>query len=142
MSDSTRRAAIGGHITEDMGYETPCWMWPYAKTDEGYGLVFVSRVLRSAHRAYYEQHVGPIPAGLTLDHLCRNRACVNPAHMEPVTIAENVRRGKGTKLTHADVAEIRSRLAEGEKHVKIARDYGVSSDAISDIARGRKWVAV
>jgi hypothetical protein len=45
------------------------------------------------HRDVYEQLVGPIPEGLVLDHLCRNRSCCNPAHLEPVTTAENVRRG-------------------------------------------------
>lgn len=46
-----------------------------------------------AHRVVYEHELGPIPAGLTLDHLCRVRSCVNPAHLEPVTIGVNVLRG-------------------------------------------------
>ena len=50
-----------------------------------------------AHRVYYERHVGPVPEGLELDHLCRNPGCVNPEHLEPVTHAENIRRGYQAK---------------------------------------------
>jgi hypothetical protein len=60
---------------------------------EGYPRVNYQGSRRRAHRLFYEVFVGPIPQGLTLDHLCRNRACVNPAHLEPVLSVENVMRG-------------------------------------------------
>lgn len=69
-----------------------CWEWMGALNHSGYGRLSVkNRVLR-AHRVVYELLRGPIPTGFTLDHLCRNRSCVNPAHLEPVSIGENVMR--------------------------------------------------
>lgn len=73
-----------------------CWTWAGTIDQDGYGSFSLgSRGHRRAHRLSYEHFVGPIPEGLTIDHLCRNRACVNPAHMEPVTNRENVLRGEG-----------------------------------------------
>lgn len=71
-----------------------CWVWTGALNASGYGAVGRdSKVLR-VHRVTYELLVGPIPDGLQLDHLCRNRACCNPEHLEPVTNRENWLRGQ------------------------------------------------
>lgn len=70
-----------------------CWEWQGTRRG-GYGRVKILGRLQEAHRASYEYHIGPIPAGLVIDHLCRNRACINPKHLEPVTGLENIRRGE------------------------------------------------
>lgn len=71
----------------------PCWLWTAHRSSHGYGRVGVDGKGRQAHRVVYELLVGPIPDGMQLDHLCRVRHCVNPAHVEPVTPRENYRRG-------------------------------------------------
>ncbi|KOG21765.1 hypothetical protein ADK36_12325 [Streptomyces viridochromogenes] len=71
-----------------------CWLWTAKPNGEGYANVRIDGVHYRAHRLAYELLVGPIPDGLVLDHLCRVRHCLNPAHLEPVTIAENIRRGR------------------------------------------------
>jgi hypothetical protein len=90
---------------EDRGYKTPCWIWQLSKRHGGYGQIKTpgrpKDAPRPAHIVYYERYVGPIPAEAELDHLCRVPACVNPDHLEPVTHAENVRRGEAGKKTGA-----------------------------------------
>ncbi len=92
-----RRLSGVPYQEQDMGYKTACWVWQRARSRSGYGQAYDGRMMRPAHRVYYEREYGEVPKGLVLDHLCRLRACVNPAHLEPVTHAENVRRGNVTK---------------------------------------------
>lgn len=68
------------------------WTWRGAVNDSGYGAIWDGTRLVYAHRLAYELLVGPIPSGMTIDHTCANRLCVNPAHLEAVTIRENIRR--------------------------------------------------
>lgn len=80
-----------------------CWSW-LGTVVKTYGYLQMAghrRVL--AHRFAYELLVGPIPNGLEIDHLCRNRTCVNPSHLEPVTRGENIRRSTG--ITNSNAAK-------------------------------------
>lgn len=72
-----------------------CWEWAAGLMGGGYGQFHYQGKPAYAHRWLYELAIGPIPDGLTLDHLCRNRKCVRPDHLEPVTRGENVLRGIG-----------------------------------------------
>jgi hypothetical protein len=69
-----------------------CWPW-LGKLSNGYGYFWTGAHVQPAHRTSYEHFVGPIPEGLHIDHLCRDRSCINPDHLEAVTPQENLRRG-------------------------------------------------
>ncbi len=73
--------------------DSGCWEWTAGKNSTGYGQFYFHLRLERAHRVAYTLLVGPIPEGLAIDHLCRNRGCVNPSHLEPVTNRENLLRG-------------------------------------------------
>lgn len=83
-----------------------CWVWVAGKR-RGYGHFFLNGNSISAHRFSYELLVSKIPEGLQLDHLCKNRSCVNPDHLEPVTLQENLRRGDGNVKATQKAAQLR-----------------------------------
>ena len=80
---------------------TGCWVWQRARDMHGYGVIQVRGKALGAHRVAYEIVKGPIPEGLTIDHLCRTRACINPDHLEAVTNRENILRGEGFAAINA-----------------------------------------
>ena len=83
------RLAERTHRVDDTG----CWEWQGATKRGGYGHMSVQGKMQLVHRLAWKVVMGDIEPGMEIDHLCRNRACLNPAHLEPVTKEENVRRG-------------------------------------------------
>ena len=116
MDDLTARRAAGPidgwvkrdpleRLLENVDKSGDCWLWTGQLNNKGYGLFSYKNQKRAAHVVLWEHMVGLVPAGLELDHLCHSndltcrdgstclhRRCVNPAHLEPVTHAENMRR--------------------------------------------------
>ena len=78
-----------------------CWLWKAAINNTGYSIFWGNGKLGAAHRFAYKLLVGEIPVGYDLDHLCRVRHCVNPAHLEPVTRQENLLRGQTITASNA-----------------------------------------
>jgi hypothetical protein len=126
-----------------------CWLWTGSLSDEGYPTSINWKGRSSlAHRTFYLRLKGPIPDGYQLDHLCRERRCVNPDHLEPVTPVENTRRSAATKLTVVQVSEIRRLLPMSRKPwskptpATIAPLFGVSRRTVAQIAAGETWADV
>lgn len=84
-----------------INWQTGCWEWSGLKMPSGYGQISENGIHRIAHRVAYELIEGPIPDGLQLDHLCRVRHCMNPAHLEPVTPRVNVLRSTSFSAANA-----------------------------------------
>lgn len=106
----------------------------------GYGMErSAAGPMRSAHRLAYERAKGAIPAGLQIDHLCRVRECVNPDHLEAVSQRENIRRGRGTKLTAEDVRVIKRSSDSPEA---LAKRFGVTVPHVKQIRKGKVWADV
>lgn len=83
-----------------------CWEWTGNTSRLGYGMFSLDGKSRSAHRVSYEWFVGTIPEGLEIDHLCRNRRCVRPEHLEAVSHHENVRRGINVTRLHCKLGHL------------------------------------
>lgn len=118
--------------------DEPCWVYCGPKDLGGYGRISGFNQCYMAHRFVYEGLIGLIPAGLQLDHLCRNRSCANPAHLEPVTPVENMRRSSVPKLNWDAVYDIRQSTAPtGE----LAEKYGVTYQTVWNVRKGNSWNA-
>lgn len=104
-----------------------CWEWTGSIHPEGYGRFRLKLKMVGAHRAAYEFFIGPIPDGLSIDHLCRNRKCVNPSHLEAVTSKENTLR---SPINTAAINRRKTECCRG--HV-----FTDQTTALVDTGRGR-----
>lgn len=136
---------------------TGCWIWlgPIAKTT-GYGRVSIDGLNGYAHRVAVEVSGRTIPPGFSVDHLCRNRWCANPSHLEAVTPAENNRRASltrtnwargerqgGTDLSAAQVLAIREVYSSGGISQRaLGAQFGISQASVSLITSGNRWAHV
>lgn len=135
-ANATRAKSFGSQcVVEDRGHETPCIVWVGKKTSNGYGL-YRGEV---AHRYAWKLQRGRITDGMQLDHLCRQRDCVHPHHLEQVTPSQNVQRSSLAKLTEDDVAEMRRLREEGALLVTLVERFGVSKATVSRVCRGLQW---
>lgn len=99
--------------------QSTCTVWIGATNSKGYGLVVIDGREQLAHRIAYEAEHGPIPDGLVIDHLCRVRNCVRLDHLEPVTSAENNRRGRAARaLQVGDTCQNGHDIREGDLYIK------------------------
>lgn len=119
---STLMERFWARVNRDL--DTGCWLWTGPLNHAGYAAFRVpGKTTTTGHRHAYEVMVEPIPAGLELDHLCRVRACVNPAHLEPVTHAENMRRAAAvrTSCTNGHAYSDRDVTPEGARQCQTCR---------------------
>lgn len=150
------------------GLDTECWEWRASRFSCGYGQ-FRARESRQAHRFAYRLYVGSIPKGMCVLHKCDNKACVNPSHLFLGSFLDNtrdmVKKGRGnfgcsqgpivsakgeshgmSCLTETDVLDIRRRYQRTSYHGSNARDlakeFGISHNQITRIARRKRWVHI
>jgi hypothetical protein len=99
-----------------------CWEWQAGTDRHGYGVTWIAKKHKSVHRVTYEILKSSIPEGLELDHLCRNPACCNPTHLEPVTHRENCLRGTSPAAIHARKTHCNSGHALSGDNLSIHKD--------------------
>jgi hypothetical protein len=115
-------------------------VWQGACTPTGYGRIKVEGRRHAAHRWYYAQLRWPIPAGREIDHLCRTRACVNPAHLQPVSHLTNVRRAPKARLgVHGACAICLIRLTTTLTLRQIADIVGSDHKTVRQVLAGERW---
>jgi hypothetical protein len=122
---------------------TGCLLWRGRLTDDGYPEATINGATLRLHRYAWEYVNGPVPEGMVLDHRCRSRACLNPHHLEPVTPAENVRRGALARLTPWHVGLLKRFATAGlMSDRELAAVFGISVSHAGNIRSGRRWAGI
>ncbi len=119
-----------------------CWLWTGAKNSKGYGCFAVAGRSQLAHRVAYEELVGSIPDGLQIDHLCRIKSCVNPAHLEPVTALENMNRRPDVnkpECIHGHALTPENTIVRVRKNGSVMRNCRTCTKAANRIADRRRY---
>lgn len=130
-----------------------CWEYVGYRDKGGYGTIWLGETNLKAHRASWEQFIGPIPGGLHVCHRCDNPPCVNPAHLFLGTHADNMedmkqkgRQARGrvnarsADLTDKDIREIRGLYATGDwSGEKLGKRFGIAQQTVSTIVLRQSW---
>lgn len=137
MADQTTKERFWGkvHFLPCGG----CWEWIASTNNKGYGQFWSEGRMVRAHRWSYEATVGPIPSGLVIDHLCRNRLCVNPSHMEPVTVQENNRRGGKSWALSGGTQCAKGHLLANPEAIYIKPSTGERQCRTCNKVRSKEW---
>lgn len=147
--DNTKRSIADGRFVKYEGPRwevdelTGCWNWLLCKNDKGYGWAWNphKKKAEAVYVTNYELSFGKIAPGLELDHLCRNRGCVNPFHLEAVLSKINTRRGKKAKLTQEQVDQIRNEFTgQYGEGVGLMKKFGIGRTQLTRILTHQRWV--
>jgi hypothetical protein len=130
-------------LTDPRQYEVDdsgCWNWIGTLSHNGYASMSVDYKHRRATHVFLKEISGiDVPKGMHADHLCYNRKCVNPDHLEVVEPIENFRRKRNLKLSMDQADTIRERYNSGAKQTELAEEYGTNQSNISRIINHKRW---
>ncbi len=126
----------------DIDKQTECWIWKQYISPKGYGQLTYKQKVYRAHRFFWLQYNGSLPnwnKREVLDHLCKNKLCVNPSHLESTTVSINTRRGKSAKLNSKDIDKIKLLKSNGKRQIDIAKIFNINQCHVSRIVNSLRW---